>query len=297
MYNTKRKEAFLKFKRETTELAGNLQLCFKDAEHFEKQYGKDLCDWTAAEIIGYFKYMNTPKIKSLTTIHNMLRIYTDWCLSNQLVLDNQNHYYEITQDILIECIDKDKLKEKYITREFLLDKMKLFLNESDKFIVLAAFEGMTSIEMSKVRIKDFEGNLCHLPRRTIPVSDELAQIAANAAAETSYSSYKTRNTVFLKEAEEIIRPANNRYSHNEPTGSIIATRYYMISKHMDLDMSLVDIKESGRMDYIRKYMKENNVTLHEMLSPSHREEMEHIYGKIQSQATYEKIYGEIIAGT
>ena len=216
MYNEERKRSFIRFKQDTTELANNIISCFNDAEIFEEKYEKDLCDWTAPEIVGYLKYINTTKASTLTVLVNMLRIYTDWCLSNSLVQDHQNHYYEVTQEIIDSCIDAVSLADGILTRDFLLQKLEYAYNAADKFVLLGSFEGIRTMDFPVIRISDIKGNSLVLKKRTIQISDELAEIAAEANTETVYMSPIRRLKIDLESSEYVLK--NKADADEDETG-------------------------------------------------------------------------------
>ena len=55
-----------------------------------------------------------------------------------------------------------------------------------------------------------------------------------------------------------------------------------------------DISESGRIDLIKKMMKDKNISLDEALSHQYRNDHEAIYGKIMNKEIYKNTYGKFI---
>lgn len=60
------------------------------------------------------------------------------------------------------------------------------------------------------------------------------------------------------------------------------------------EISRKDIMESGRLDYIRRVMKENNISLDNVLHSAIKEDIDTRYGKIQNTITYANTYGKFI---
>jgi len=293
MYNEERKRGFIRFKQDTTELANNIITCFNDAEIFEEKYGKDLCDWTAPEIVGYLKYINTTKSGTLTVLVNMLRIYTDWCLSNSLVQDHQNHYYEVTQDIIDGCIDTTSLSLSIITREFLLKKLEYVYNAADKFVLLGSFEGVRTMDFPAIKMLDIKGNVLALKKRTIQISDELAEIAAEANIETVYMSPIRRLKIDLGSSEYVLKNKADADEGKIPTTEL-SIRFHRIMKYLDLSsVTMKDLRESGRIEFIVQLMRESGEPLDKILHTK-RDIIEQQYGKIQALSSYINIYGPII---
>lgn len=293
MYNEERKRSFIRFKQDTTELANNIITCFNDAEIFEEKYEKDLCDWTAPEIVGYLKYINTTKGGTLTVLVNMLRIYTDWCLSNSLVQDHQNHYYEVTQDIIDGCIDTTSLSSAIITREFLLKKLEYVYNAADKFVLLGSFEGIRTMDFPAIKMSDIKGNSLVLKKRTIRISDELAEIAAEANSETVYMSPIRRLKIDLEPSDYILKNKADADEGKIPTTEL-SIRFHRLMKYLDMAaITMKDLRESGRIEFIMQLMRETGESLENVLHTK-RDVIENQYGKVQALSSYMNIYGPII---
>lgn len=293
MYSEERKRSFIRFKKDTTELANNIITCFNDAEIFEEKYEKDLCDWTAPEIVGYLKYINTTKAGTLTVLVNMLRIYTDWCLSNSLVQDHQNHYYEVTQDIIDGCIDTTSLSSAIITREFLLKKLEYVYNAADRFVLLGSFEGIRTMDFPAIKMSDIKGNSLVLKKRTICISDELAEIAAEANAETFYMSPIRRLKIDLEPSDYILKNKADADEGKIPTTEL-SIRFHRLMKYLDMAaITMKDLRESGRIEFIMQLMRETGESLDSILH-NKRDTIENQYGKIQALSSYMNIYGSII---
>ena len=293
MYNEERKRSFIRFKQDTTELANNIITCFNDAEIFEEKYEKDLCDWTAPEIVGYLKYINTTKAGTLTVLVNMLRIYTDWCLSNSLVQDHQNHYYEVTQDIIDGCIDTTSLSSAIITREFLLKKLEYVYNAADKFVLLGSFEGIRTMDFPAIKMSDIKGNSLVLKKRTIRISDELAEIAAEANSETVYMSPIRRLKIDLEPSDYILKNKADADEGKIPTTEL-SIRFHRLMKYLDMAaITMKDLRESGRIEFIMQLMRETGESLENVLHTK-RDVIENQYGKVQALSSYMNIYGPII---
>lgn len=295
MYNAERKQSFIRYKKDTTELANNIVACFNDAEIFEEKYEKDLCDWTSQEIVGYLKYINTNKVSTLTVLVNMLRIYTDWCIANSLVLDHQNHYYEVTQDIINTCVDTTSLAGSIMTRKFLMNKLIHVYNASDRFVLLGSFEGLRTMDFPGIKISDIKNGTLTLKNRTIKISEDLFQIASEANAETSYISPIRKLDIALANTDYILKARVEAELDKIPTTEL-SVRFNRIMKYLDLKhITMKDLRESGRIEYIINIIRERSMSLDDVLA-NYRSDIENQYGKIQNIPSYKALYGPIIEG-
>lgn len=296
MYNEERKQEFIKFKSSTTEMSKTVFSWFMYAENLERQYGKDVCDFTSQEAITLIKYIGSSKISTSTVLVNTMRIYTDWCLSNSLVADNQNHWYEISTDVLYDCIDYKKLISQYLTKQELDNYTCQMINEADKFIFLSLFEGLNKKEIATLKYQDVNGSVLTLPKRDLLISDELQQIIANTYAEIEWKSYIGKD-MSLEVGDEILRPVQGRASMLG-SESLVVTRFMSIEKGLGIykRYSSGDIRESGRFEMIKGIMKENNVSMMDAIGTPYREQIERRYGKIQNYTAYAEIHTRIIKG-
>ncbi len=297
MYNEERKLQFLKERKSEVELSPNTEVWFESMAYFEKEYDRDICEWTSTEIIRYMKYMSTPRIQTLVVFKGLMSMYTDWCITNRLVNDNQNHFAELTTETLCQCIDFTKLRTLILTREELMENIRTLNNYSDQFIYLGLFEGINAQNLINVGATDLNGNELRLhDGRTITISDELRHIILTAAEEMTWiSTKKLQREYDYIPSDKIIRQINVK---NPQTNMmlLLGGRFRGGLNYMGLpsEISRKDIMESGRLDYIRRIMREKNLSLDDVLHSDIRNIIETRYGKIQNLTTYINIYGNFI---
>jgi len=297
MYNADRKLQFLKERKSEVELSPNTEIWFESMEYFEKEYDRDICEWTSTEIIRYMKYMSTPRIQTLIILKGSMSIYTDWCITNRLVNDNQNHFAELTTETLCQCIDFTKLRTLILTREELMENIRTLNNYSDRFIFLGLFEGINAQNLVNVSVSDLDGNELRLhDGRTITISKELCHTILMAAEETTWVSTKIRQREYdYIPSDKIIRSIDVK---NPQTNMmlLIGGRFRSALKYMGLpsEISRKDIMEGGRLDYIKQIMQKKDLPLDNVLRSDIRNAIETRYGKIQNLTIYENIYGKFI---
>lgn len=296
MYNKERKEMFLQYKNENALIGNNLRNAFVMAESIENNLGKDMAEWSSAEILDFYRMYSTKNIQTLIVLHNALREYTGWCLLNNLVRDNQNHYDEIDSNALCKCVDINSLRESVpLDRDVFVREIRTLPNYQDQFILLGLYEGISLDDLINVKISDLDGRILHLHSGVdYPVSPELQHIIFEAANETVYDSLKGNRHYDYVPAETIIKsldPTKLRGSVSNPR--LVATgRMRKCSDFLGYNLTVKNIREAGRINYIRKKIMEPlNLSFEEALL-SHRKEHENIFGRIQNIQTYMKTYGE-----
>lgn len=304
MYNEMRKQQYVEEKRTYATLSNNIIATFYAVEQREMSLGRDLCEWSSNEIIDYYKWLSTPNIQTLVQLNSAIAEYTNWCISNGLVSDNQNHYTEITTQMLCECIDLNRFKRFILTREKIIEDIKDIPNAQDKFIILGLFEGITlkNQNLPNVKISDFEGNIVHLAKGTdLQVSYELVQIAKSAAEELEYITLSSKNvsrsTPYEPGHETILKPLMSKRGIIRNPSIIIGTRLRRIVSYLGWEegITIKTVSESGRLEFIRTYAKRHNIKPEDFaVMAKYKPIHEQYYGTIQNGITYMKTYGAFL---
>lgn len=276
MYNEDIKKRYMQEKESTTSTpAGYLTRLFKKSEVFETQLNKDICCFTAYEILDFYKTINISTMESLVVLNNHLLLYTQWCLQHNLVPDCQNHYTEINNDAIKKCINIVSFDKSIITRETLYTWIGKISNPSDAFIMICLFEGIKGndfCEIAKLRMSDFSGNKVKLcTEREITVSDKLIELAELTDNTMEYYPVNSeRGRVYQLEDEGyILKKYHN--SQEEPTSYQRGRRIYqkLLRNFVHLKVSEFmkpnSLTESGKIDYINRRAQEEGMSAKEFL--------------------------------
>ena len=182
-YNEELKKRYIKEKEKILSVSSNyIDVQFRKSSEMEYELNKDISNWTTYEIIEYYKILNMTSYESLLCVNSTLSQYTQFCLENSLVKDNQNHYLEMTKDLLADCINKAILEKKIVERETVLRWVEELPNPRDQFILLSLFEYGKSKDFKDIvyaRPQDIQGNKLKLSNRTVNISDKLINIINN----------------------------------------------------------------------------------------------------------------------
>ena len=121
------------------------------------------------------------------------------------------------------------------------------------------------------------------------------QIASEANAETSYISPIRKLDIALANTGYILKARVEAELDKIPTTEL-SVRFNRIMKHLDLKhITMKDLRESGRIEYIINIMRERSMFLDDVLA-NYRSDIENQYGKIQNIPSYKALYGPIIEG-
>lgn len=296
MYNEELKREFIKYKNDiATHAPFFIENLFNQTSPFEEEKDKDLCNFTVAEIIEFYKFKGSVSDVSLANINGMFRKYTQFCIEKGMSIDNQNHFLEITDQILQdECINKGMLKRMIITREELLSSLYTFLNPSDRFLLLALFEGIWGKDYSEIldlNIADFEGNMVHLSSgRIIPVTDILVYYANESAKANEYTNESTGRTWKLYgEYGQVIKRRNGGDVKEKNRGRLLYQRLYKLTAEMDVSKNITAryIRTSGQIDMFKRLAKEKNISVTDAIyNEEIFKKVSYIYGKINSRKNF-----------
>lgn len=302
--NEQRKQAFL---NESTirgpKVIAPTARQFQQIAELEDRLGKDACDFTSAEILGYYKSLCTTSINYLVVINSQLKLYAAWCQQNNMLIDYQNHYAELDVDVLRGCLNVGLQQEIIITREELLHIIEALENPSDKFLCLAVFEGIlgpTKEELRHIRIEDFENGEVTLygrdgkSTRRLTVSDELIGLAKESASTYEYVQFTEGKRVYYYHAQDpnvLKRFANSSgpciSSHS------LQDKMVRIKKELDSPAFVYGyLFESGRLQRINELIKSGRCeSAYDALS---NPAITYRYGAVHSKSGYVELYKDYI---
>ena len=193
MYNQELKERYrIEKESYTTVSAYYFSSLFKRTEPFEEQLGKDACNFTTYEIINMYKTLAMMSLDTITTMNSNLSMYTQWCIQENLVNDYQNHYLEISRDMMASFVNKFAMDKKVVSRKQILEWCQQLPNPSDSFCLLGLFEGIRGggyLELALAKMEDFNDNIFTAYNgREIKVSSTLVEYAKQSDETLDYQS-------------------------------------------------------------------------------------------------------------
>lgn len=187
---------------------------------FEVQYTnpKLIHEYNYEEIILFLKSLGSSSQESLVSYLNMIKRYFQFCRRESKMDDTIDFVRTIDYNTLIKCVDKEKNKNRYITKKELDEIIDGFVNATDKAFLLLLFEGISGKENSEIlNLKkedvDLENNRIRVVRndeeKYIDISEELADIL-DIVMETDIIYYEndyTGRVDTLITSEYVFRPS------------------------------------------------------------------------------------------
>ena len=308
MFNDEQKWRYINKKESEVTLApGFLQNIFRKASLFEEKNNKDLCEWTLTEIIEFYKFQDLYSLESIALLNSNYASYTNWCLTETLVPDGQNHFLEVDYNVMMNCVNTSLVEKTIITREELEERADTLINYTDRFVFYALFEGICGKqfeEITKAKPSDISGNVIHLcTGRIVAITSKLREVAESAATEEIYQSYGESGYGFKYRADDdyICKMVNNKRQNDgnddKNRAQVLGRRYVNAVNYAGLPRQLTPKRliVSGKIDYIKRIMEREGLPLEETLR-KHREEIDYIYPveRLKSIPLFMKKYQKII---
>ncbi len=256
--------------------------CFNTFEPYENEYGKDLSNFSTSQILGVYKAQNTTSIDYLYNLNIRMYKYTQFALMQNIVRDGQNHFDEISQDIIVKCLDQKGVEVSFISRERLNSFTSKLQNPMDKYIFYALYDGLkgndyeeiTSLTVEDINEKNKTAVLC--TGRKVFVSQELINIAKESAETYRYYAYIVSNNTNRDEfSYELVGSGAWKLKNRKDMSDSQRQRgrgvYRIMQKCLDYvyqDSSYISgqsLHDSGCIDYINRIAKQNNISGEEVL--------------------------------
>lgn len=289
MYNEEFKKRYLEENDyRSQKLVGYMGTQFSKVEYYEQMLNKDLYDFTAKEILEYYKMRCSTSVETLMVLNNQFLLYTQYAIENLVVADGQNHYEEFNNEILNQCVNTAMLDKTIFTREQVLNFANNALNPCEAYVALAVFEGISGdssmSDLVNLTKENYKNNNVYLPSgKVLSVSDELLKQMYDSADLYFYTTYRKNGDIcelpFKEDDDRIIKAMHNSYSEN-PNSAYrrVATRLKTLALSNNCpEMTTRTLIKSGRIDMIKRIMKRESLTAEQVLREFSKE-IEYRYG-------------------
>lgn len=303
-YNEELKKRYLQERAKTLAITTDyIDVQFRKTSEYEYELGKDLSNWTFYDIVEYYKLINMTSFEALICMNSTLSLYTQFCLENNLVRDNQNHYLECTKNVLLGCLNKAIIDKKVVDRETILGWVDELPNPKDQFVLLSLFEYGKSKDFKDIvnaKPEDLDGNKLKLTDRYVTISNKLQNIIEKCVDEKVYYSISGKGvkTMPLVDHGYIVKsyPNQNVYLSDFQKGRNIYITCQRIFSYLGIGewMSPNSISESGKLYMIKENAKELNISPAQYVYSEHIKDVEAQFGCSITKSVYVKKYEEYL---
>lgn len=248
---------------------------FNKCKDLEEYYNKDVCNFTLDQIKQLLLTFNSTSVECLRVITSVLRKYTQFMMENNLSIDNINHYDSVTTDILLQCVNKKVLNNKYIDRDTLLRYIDELPNASDGWVLLAIYEGIRGDMFSNITFTDGDGidyvnEVLNLYDGTkFKPSHKLFELANEAHATYTYEGIRNESIHLMRlTGDRIFKCRDNimwedddkRKAYNRLLARVRLCKNYLNVK----TMTIPRLQLSGMVYQFKCVMEKENKTFDEL---------------------------------
>lgn len=283
MYNKELKERYIKEKTDSVTLPSSYLDCqFNKISDYEAELNKDVHDFTVYEILEYYKMLGVASLEVLAVLNSQLSMYTQWCMQQNLVVDNQNHFEEIELETMKGCLNKALIEKKIVSRGQVLEYCEQLPNPKDQLVILGLFEGMKGkdfCDFVNLKPNDVHDNRLKLDNREITVSRQLLNyIEDSIRVETYYScSGGGTKTMPLADRGYVIKyyPNTKEDTSAFQKGRVIYNGVARSMSYVGAEyVSANNIFESGKIHMIKQRAKELGMSVKDYVYSEHIKEVE-----------------------
>jgi len=278
LYNSEYKEAFLKASEHAEETKNQYKVYFKKTEPFEAQKGKDLFDMDFDMLEELFYWVQRKTERSAVNFFNTIKNYITWAKDNGY---GESPLNPIIDTINTEFVSKYLYKEgiKYYSRKDLFKYFENIINERDKALVLALFEGISGNKFSEIinlRREDLSekdgkyyasllSDEVDLTHRQLEISEELYNMVIEAYNAQEYKNTSGRVNRIV-DGEYIFRKSRIGGNDVRITVPMLQNTIINVIKPAfdDVQITTTSINNSGVMHYANEYMNSDRVLTKEI---------------------------------
>ncbi|SDG18997.1 hypothetical protein SAMN04244560_01929 [Thermoanaerobacter thermohydrosulfuricus] len=275
LYNQELKERFLEQYPETTRLT--YRNIFKKTALKEKELRKDLYQFNLEELDDLLYSLGSTSAQYIATALVVIAKYIDFCLQEGYIGNPAGINYARLINPTLENLKKYEhgvdRRYRYIDREELQQIINMCVNDQDAVIFALLFEGVMGEnleELINLKVEDcnFMDNILTLRRnngtkRRISVQQDTMKLINKAINQVEYYRVSDiANGVFLlQRTPYVLRPiVSEKVPTEQVSHQIIRNRLKKIAEmYGNPYLNPKNIFRSGMIDYIRRYMKKNDI--------------------------------------
>jgi len=277
LYNREYKELFLKEYLEKDSTRESYTIYLMLIAETERMLGKDLFLFSAQDIINYFANAYTTSHTALRSAFSIFKNYVNWGVGrgfNNATGVNPFSTISFKKDIL-PLLNVKNMKSRFITEEQMWDIENLVVNYQDYVCLVLPFylakgeKCKELVNLTDSRVNGITNTLTLIDNsgevREMVISQRVMEVVVKAGGEDVYrresSDEKEGSIADLQESEYIIRSTRRSDSGSANAQAISARCKRLLIEAGYEDMSIQDVKMSGKLALLKRMEIENGGTL------------------------------------
>lgn len=248
---------------------------FNKCRDLEEYYNKDVCNFTLDQIKQLLLTFNSTSVECLRVVTSVLRKYTQFMMENNLSIDNMNHYDSVDTDILLQCVNKNVLNNKYIDRKTLIKYIDELPNSSDGWVLLSIYEGIRGDMFCNITFTDGGGidyineGFTLYDGTNFKPSNKLFELACEAHETYTYEGIKNESIHLMRlTGDRIFKCRDNIMSEDDDKKKAynrLLTRVRLCKNYLNVKtMTIPRLQLSGMVYQFKCIMEKENKTFDEL---------------------------------
>ena len=245
---------------------------------YERELDREICNFSKEEITAVLCGLHSTSVDYLHNVISFLHQYTNWCLAEKLVSDNQNHFLDFTYDDYVNIVGENVIKNGILTRETLngFVKSRYLQNLTDLAAIYLIFEGVSGsryTDLLNLRFTDidYKKKVCWtISGKTIPLSNDCLNVLKEASEEKEYVLPTERRMPYLD--DYVVRSFRKDQADRTNRDvvlliDILRRRVAKCLAQYEIEnVTLSNIKDSGKIDFIRKNAEKKGMEVSEFIA-------------------------------
>jgi hypothetical protein len=230
---------------------------FQKLKYYEELFDKDLTLFSPNECDELLKSYNRSSLQSVLVLISCFRKYLDFCNK-----DSFNYFATLDgEENAKKFVNKDRLNQKYFTREEVLEFENLLINPQDAVLLELFYWGLTKKEILNLKLDQVYENAIELGNRFVPINPESYDLIIRALDQDEYtvsngfySPFKKSPVMKINKTMYVVRPfGSTKYRLNM---SALNTRLQKIKVYLgNPNVTSNSLRFSGMMNYLKSIEK------------------------------------------
>lgn len=271
IYNPEIKQKFLEEEYPNQRTRSTYFSVFIQTADFEKDFEKDLCNFSYSEATELLMGLKKKSYKSVDVTQTILIKYVDWCINPEQGYSKTgiNPFKLFTKSDLKEFVHQTALIHSFLTRERVFEIISELYNYTDKALIALLFEGVrgrtesenTFEELRNLRDIDVFPDTNELiitrnngEKRVSTVDKRTIDIVLNAISQTDYHKNNGEakgkfSIVPLKESNYVLRTIERRNDNDRIAIPTVNTKFKAFREYTGINfLNPTIIFQSGLLE-------------------------------------------------
>ena len=261
------------------------------AVSFEHKFGKPFYQFTTEEALEMYRSVHAISVVSLQNNNLVLKHAARW-FAFQYGMEASDAYENMTKEQLSTVVDTEKQRSMILSRDDVDNIQSNLLNAIDRAIVEMLFQGVGGESLKELTFMDasnvdrINSRLYFRTGKSIPVTDEICDMLAEAFAEDELMSFGSTSRVSKVTGNGLYKVRCNALSENADYNSKadierkyrwVQRRLILMSQDLGIKLTAGGLQASGLLHHIKLCVKEMGLGFREFVKTNECRELAQRY--------------------